>query len=471
MGVNARELVLDMLLSLEREEDYSHRLIKAVLDKYDYLESREKAFIKRLTEGTLERGLELDYYLNHYSSLPVDKMRPLIRCLMRMSVYQLVYMDAVPDSAVCDEACKLAARRGFGKLKGFVNGVLRTISRNKERLPLPDEDRDPVLYDSVKYSMPRWLVELWRREYGREITGEILEGLLRIRPVSLRFSLNVPEAERERLRALMGEMGMEAQLSPYLPWVCLVRGAEGAENLPGFREGKCTVQDISSVLAVKAAGIRETDFVVDVCAAPGGKSILACEMAGKGRVLARDLSEEKIARIRENGARMKAGNIEIQAFDGTRTDESLLGKADVVLLDVPCSGLGVMGKKRDIKYRIKPENLESLQALQRQIARASAGYVKPGGTLLYSTCTIHSKENQAMVRFLTEELDFEPVSLKEVLPESILEGKRRTALRMRESGTMPAVPLTEAQEAACIQLLPGILEADGFFMARFRRKS
>ena len=114
MGVNARELVLDMLLSLEREEDYSHRLIKAVLDKYDYLESREKAFIKRLTEGTLERGLELDYYLNHYSSLPVDKMRPLIRCLMRMSVYQLVYMDAVPDSAVCDEACKLAARRGFG---------------------------------------------------------------------------------------------------------------------------------------------------------------------------------------------------------------------------------------------------------------------------------------------------------------------------------------------------------------------
>jgi len=471
VGVNARELVLDMLLSLEREEDYSHRLIKAVLDKYDYLESREKAFIKRLTEGTLERGLELDYYLNHYSSLPVDKMRPLIRCLMRMSVYQLVYMDAVPDSAVCDEACKLAARRGFGKLKGFVNGVLRTISRNKERLPLPDEDRDPVLYDSVKYSMPRWLVELWQREYGREITGEILEGLLRIRPVSLRFSLNVPEAERERLRALMGEMGMEAQPSPYLPWVCLVRGAEGAENLPGFREGKCTVQDISSVLAVKAAGIRETDFVVDVCAAPGGKSILACEMAGKGRVLARDLSEEKIARIRENGARMKAGNIEIQAFDGTRTDESLLGKADVVLLDVPCSGLGVMGKKRDIKYRIKPENLESLQALQRQIARASAGYVKPGGTLLYSTCTIHSKENQAMVRFLTEELDFEPVSLKEVLPESILEGKRRTALRMRESGTMPAVPLTEAQEAACIQLLPGILEADGFFMARFRRKS
>ena len=125
MGVNAREIVLDILLALEREEDYSHRLIKAVLDKYDYLEGREKAFIKRVTEGTLERGLELDYYLDRFSSLPVGKMRPLIRCLMRMSVYQLLYMDNVPDSAVCDEACKLAAKRGFGRLKGFVNGVLR----------------------------------------------------------------------------------------------------------------------------------------------------------------------------------------------------------------------------------------------------------------------------------------------------------------------------------------------------------
>ena len=154
MGVNTRELVLDILLALEREEDYSHRLMKAVLDKYDYLEARDKAFIKRTADGTLERRLELDYYLEQYSSVPVRKMRPLIRCLLRMSAYQLCYMDAVPDSAVCDEACKLAARRGFGKLKGFVNGILRTISRNKENLPLPDREKEPVYHDSVKYSTP-----------------------------------------------------------------------------------------------------------------------------------------------------------------------------------------------------------------------------------------------------------------------------------------------------------------------------
>lgn len=470
MGVNAREIVLDILLALEREEDYSHRLIKAVLDKYDYLEGREKAFIKRVTEGTLERGLELDYYLNHFSSLPVGKMRPLIRCLMRMSAYQLLYMDTVPDSAVCDEACKLAAKRGFGRLKGFVNGVLRTVSRNKENLPLPDERKAPVLYDSVRYSMPEWLVELWRREYGPEIAGTILRGLMAIRPVSLRFRLDTPEEERERLCGLMRERGMKVERSPYLPYVYLVEHAEGTEALPGFREGMYTIQDVSSALAVEAAGIGQSDFVIDVCAAPGGKSILASEKAVHGRVLARDLSGEKLERITENVSRMKAGNVEAQVFDATSTDQALLGKADVVLLDVPCSGLGVMGKKRDIKYRIKPENLESLRALQRQIVRASAGYVKPGGTLLYSTCTIHSGENQDMVRFIARDLGFRPVSLEGALPGEVLAGRRRVAAKLTERGTGAAVSLTEAEEAACIQLLPGFLEADGFFIAKFCRE-
>ena len=469
MGVNTRELVLDILLALEREEDYSHRLMKAVLDKYDYLEARDKAFIKRTAEGTLERRLELDYYLEQHSSVPVRKMRPLIRCLLRMSAYQLCYMDAVPDSAVCDEACKLAARRGFGKLKGFVNGILRTISRNKENLPLPDREKEPIYHDSVKYSTPEWLVGLWTERYGREMTETLLEGLMAVHRVSLRFALHVSADRREQLCGMMAEKGISAERSPYLPYVYLLEHMEGAEALPGFREGLCTIQDISSVLAVEAAGIRETDFVVDVCAAPGGKSVLAGEKACRGNVLARDVSEEKLLTIAENVERMRAGNIEAQVYDGTCTDECLLGKADVVLLDVPCSGLGVIGRKRDIKYQVKPENLESLTQLQRQIVRASAGYVKPGGTLLYSTCTIHPGENEEMVRFLTEELGFEPVSLEGVLPESVLSVKKRTEELLCRSGKQPAAGLTEAEAAACMQILPGMMEADGFFLARFRR--
>lgn len=460
---------MDTLLELEREKEYSHRLIKAVLDKYDYLDTKEKAFIKRVTEGTLERRLELDYYLDYYSKLPVRKMRPFIRCLMRMGVYQLLYMDQVPDSAVCDEACKLAAKRGFQDLKGFVNGVLRTVSKNKDRLPLPDGKEQPVRNLSVRYSMPEWLVELWIGEYGFGITEKILEGLLDIHPVSLRFSSLLPEGERELLRAQMGRTGAALAQSPYLPYVYLVKDADNISSLPGFSRGMCTVQDAGSVLAVEAAGIRREDFVVDVCAAPGGKSILASEKAERGRVLARDVSEEKAALIRENIGRMKAGNIDVQVFDGRHTDEALVGRADVVLLDVPCSGLGVAGKKRDVKYRVTREGMAGLTSLQREIAAASARYVKPGGILLYSTCTIHSGENEELVRFFTRELGFEPVSLEGAVPARLWEERACLREDMRKAGIDPDRRLTREEGDACVQLLPGYMETDGFFFAKLRR--
>lgn len=469
MAVNVRELVLDTLLVLERGEEYSHRLIKSVLDKYDYLETREKSFFKRMTEGTLERQIELDYYLDTYSSRPVKEMRPLIRCLMRMSAYQLIYMDSVPDRAVCNEACKLAEKRGFRNLKGFVNGLLRMISKKKEELPLPDRQKEPEAYLSVIYSMPEWLVKLWLDEYGRKITEKLLRGLLEEHPVSLRFSTVLSEAEKEEACRRIRAQGAELTPHPYFPYVYCLKHAEGMDSLPGFREGICTVQDVSSVLAVEAAGIGTGDFVIDVCAAPGGKSILAAEKAGEGRVLSRDVSEEKTALTAENIRRMGAENIEVQVFDGRRTDSELAGKADVVLLDVPCSGLGVVGRKRDIKYRMTSAKMRELTELQRQIVSASARYVKPGGTLLYSTCTIHSGENEAMVRFIARELGFAPVSLENVLPEHVAAAKRKLEEDLTDAGGSPAARLTEEERGACIQLLPGYMESDGFFIARFRK--
>lgn len=467
--MNIRELVLDTLLVLEREGDYSHRLMKSVLDKYDYLEPRDKAFIKRLTEGTLERKLELDYYLDHYSSLPVRKMKLLIRCLLRMGVYQLLYMDSVPDSAVCNEACKLAGKRGFGNLKGFVNGVLRRISAGKEALPLPEEN-EPVRYLSIRYSMPEWLVEMWLDEYGRDITETLLKGLMEIQPVSLRFSTLLSDSERTVLCRELRERGMEVAESPYLPYLFRTGGyGESLHWLPAFSGGKCTVQDVSSALAVEAAGVKEGDFVIDVCAAPGGKSILAAEKIGSGRVLARDISEDKTGITWENISRMGLGNIEVQIFDGTCTDTACLEKADVVFLDVPCSGLGVLGKKRDIKYRVAAEKLDELEELQRRIVTASAGYVKKGGTLLYSTCTIRREENEDMVRYITGELGFTPVSLDGCLPESVLAAGREIAVKLQEAGKDPKAGFTKEERSACIQLLPGYMEADGFFIARFRR--
>lgn len=469
MSENTREIVLDLLLALEREKEYSHRLIKAVLDKYDYLDSRDKAFIKRLTEGTIERKIELDYYLNHFSTVPVKKMKPLIRCLLRMSVYQLLYMDNVPDSSVCNEACKLAGKRKFTSLKGFVNGLLRTISRQKDRLPQPSAEKNPEAYFSVKYSMPEWIVRMWLDEYGREITVTLLEGLLAIHPVQLRFSTRLSLEERERCAEKMKEAGVRLRKSPYLPYVYMAEGTKNIGVLPGFEEGDFTVQDVSSALCVEAAGITEEDFVLDICAAPGGKSMLASEKAG--RVIARDVSENKAALLEENLRRMKADNVTVQVFDATDTDEALFEKADVVLMDLPCSGLGVMGKKRDIKYNASPEGMESIVLLQKEILEKSWRYVKPGGVLVYSTCTINRKENEEMVRYISENLPFNPESLSSYLPENLL--AVRDELRKKQetgAGKRGTFALTEAEAAACIQLLPGYMESDGFFIARFRRR-
>ncbi len=429
MAENTREIVLDTLLTIERGEEYSHKLIKAVLDKYDYFEAREKAFIKRLTEGTIEKKLQLDYVTDQFSSVPVRRMKPLIRCLMRMSVYQILYMDSVPDSAVCNEAVKLAVKRKFQNLKGFVNGVLRNIARNREQIKWPDRDKEYEKWLQVTYSMPQWLLKLWMEEYGPERTESMLAGIEKIHPVSIRFHSDLDKTARLEYIAQMEQCGVQVSPSAYLDYAFLLEKVDGISSLPGYEEGAFTVQDVSSMLAVEAAGISPSDFVVDICAAPGGKSLLAAEKAAK--VLSRDVSEEKLSLIEENAGRMRADNLTVMQWDATRTDESLLGKADVVLMDVPCSGLGVMGKKRDIKYHVTPEGLSEIVELQKAIVAASWQYVKPGGTLLYSTCTVRREENEMMCRWICDSFPF----------------------TMEESR----------------QLYPGEDECDGFFYARLRR--
>ncbi len=430
MSENIREIVLDMLLEMERNKVYSHQLIKAVLDKYDYLNVQDKRFIKRLTEGCVERKIELDYYLNHFSTVPVNKMKPLIRCLMRMGVYQILFMDSVPDSAACNEAVKLANKRKFTNLKGFVNGVLRKVVTNKDNLPMPEKEGALLGYYSVKYSMPEWIVSLWLEAYGEETTEKILAASLKVHPVSIRFKTTLSKEEIEDYIKLWQERNVKVIPSGLLPYVYVLENVDGIIGLEGFEEGIFTVQDVSSALSVEAARIKESDFCVDICAAPGGKTMLAAEKAAK--VLSRDVSEYKADYIRENCERMDlTAKVEVQVWDATVRDEALIEAADVVLMDVPCSGLGVLGKKRDIKYNVTPEGLESLNELQKQIVENSWQYVKKGGTLLYSTCTIRRAENEDMSRWICENYPF------------VLEEEK--------------------------QILPGIMDADGFYYARLRR--
>ena len=400
-GENSRELILDTLLLIDRDGEYSHIALKQVLDKYQYLDKKERAFITRVVNGTLERMIELDHIIHSFSKVKVNKMKPVIRMILRSGVYQIKYMDAVPDSAVCNESVKLAGKRGFTGLKGFVNGVLRNVSRNLARVEYPSREKDPEGYLSIRYSLPAWLAAQWISEYGLEKAEEIGEGFFAERPLCVRC--NTSRISREELAERLRREGVEVTPDEEVPCALWLQGYDHVAGLPEFREGLFYVQDLSSMRAVLWADPKEGDQVLDVCAAPGGKAIHVAEMLrGTGMVEARDLTDYKIGLLEENIRRAGLANIQAVKWDATLPDPEKEEKMDIVLADLPCSGLGVLGKKPDLRYKMTPEKEEELARLQQKILSVVQAYVKPGGTLVYSTCTIHRAENEENTRWFLE---------------------------------------------------------------------
>ena len=432
-GVSVRELVLDILIEVNEKDQYSHLVIRDVLNKYQYLEKQERAFLTRLAEGTIEHMLEMDFIINSFSKVKVKKMKPLIRNLLRMSVYQLKYMDSIPDAAVCNEAVKLAKKRGFGQLRGFVNGVLRNIARDLANLNYPDPKHEPVSYLEVTYSIPAWMASKWMESYGFEKAEAICASFLVQKPITIRTNLLriTPQELAERL----GKEGVTVHPVQHLDYAFEIEGFDYLNGLESFNEGLFYVQDISSMMVAEAAAPDKENYIIDVCAAPGGKSShLAEKMSGTGMVEARDLTEYKVSLIEENIERHGLTNMKAVQMDATILDEASVEKADVLICDLPCSGLGVLGKKTDIRYKMTTEKQENLVQLQREILDTVWSYVKKGGTLVYSTCTIHKNENEGNVAwFLDKHPEFELVS----------------------------------QE----QMLPGETYHDGFFIAKLKRKS
>lgn len=429
--VNDRELILEILLAVTRDGEYSHIALRNVLENYQYLDKSERAFITRVTEGTLERMIELDYIINQFSKTKVNKMKPVIRTIIRSAVYQLKYMDSVPDSAVCNEAVKLAGKRGFSGLKGFVNGVLRNISRNLDNVKYPDKS-DTVKWLSVMYSMPEWIITEWLKNYDREMVEKMLQAFLAERPTTIRCNLS--QISREELAEELKKEGVKVRLCDTVDSALFISGYDYLGALESFRMGHFQVQDISSMEVAEWAAPKEDEYIIDVCAAPGGKSLhLADKLAGKGHVEARDLTPYKVELIRDNIARIGIDNIEAVCQDATVYDEASEKKADILIADLPCSGLGVLGKKTDLKYKMNPDTQEKLVHLQREILSVVHRYVKSGGKLLYSTCTIHRAENQENAAWFAEQY-----------PEFEL-------LRER-------------------QFLPGVDDSDGFYIAEFVRK-
>lgn len=438
-GMENRGIVLDILSEVLDKGSFVHLVLNQALQKYQYLDKSDRAFITRVTEGTLEYLLQIDHIINKYSKTKTDKMKPLIRNLLRMSVYQILYMDRVPDSAVCNEAVKLAVKRRFTGLKGFVNGVLRTISREKASLVFDSP--------SLAYSIPQWMYDMWEKEYGSAKAEMIAASFLEDRPTWVRCNLS--RALREAILNSLDSQGVMVKELDCLPSVLAISGYDYMEGLECFQNGWIQVQDATSAFVGELADPKEGDYIIDVCAAPGGKSLhLADKMKGTGMVEARDLSYQKTALIEENVARSGAANIKAVVWDALVPDEDAREKADIVIADLPCSGLGIIGKKPDIKYNMTMDKMRELSRLQRDILSVVWQYVKPGGTLVYSTCTIDPMENEGNAMWLSENFPLEPVDLSGRLGEDFDEPSLKDGR---------------------IQFLPGIHPFDGFFISVFRR--
>ncbi len=414
---NTREIVLDALMEILEKKQYSHYVLKQILDKYSYLDKTERSFIKRITEGTVERCLELDYILDAFSRTPVRKMKPMIRTILRMGVYQLIYMDSVPDSAVCNEAVKLAVNHSFSSLRGFVNGILRNIARNKASITYPDAKENPEAYLSVTYSMPEWIVHMWYERFGAEKTEEILKGLLSNRPVTVRLEEALSEKERVALLEQMAAAGITAEQDKELAYAYRLSGVDRVDAVPGFADGKIMIQDAGSMYITQMAGITPGDYVIDVCGAPGGKALhAASKLKGQGFVDVRDLSNRKVSMMEENIQRSSFTNIHAKVFDATVLDEECIERADVVIADLPCSGLGVIARKSDIKYRLTEGDIKDIAALQKKILSTVWQYVKPGGKLMYSTCTLTKEENEDNMKWFLENFPFQRVEERTLFP-------------------------------------------------------
>jgi 16S rRNA (cytosine967-C5)-methyltransferase len=442
---DARTAALQALLHVDENEGYSNLVLNKTLEKFQ-LEPREASLASAIFYGVLERRLTLDYYISLFCRAPGKRQSPVVREILRIAVYQILYLEKIPESAAVNEAVNCARENGAVKACGFINGVLRAMLREKEKLRLPPEESGTVRGLSLRHSCPEWLIRLWMRAYGGDCAKGILASLSGRPPVFAR--VNNTRISREKLSDLLRAEDVKPISITWDPDALELQNTGSVTGLKSFQDGFFHIQDLSSQLCCRVVDPRPGERVVDVCAAPGGKSFTMAErMENRGEVLAFDKYKGKAGLIRQGAARLSLSAVKAGVRDAAAASDDLPG-AQRVLCDVPCSGLGIIRRKPEIRY--KPQHtLDSLPDLQYLILCRSARLTAPGGLLVYSTCTLNPSENgENAERFLKEHGGFEPCPL--YLPETIS--------RVMDE---PENELT---------LMPHIHGTDGFFIAAFRRR-
>ncbi|KAB2337458.1 16S rRNA (cytosine(967)-C(5))-methyltransferase RsmB [Cytobacillus depressus] len=442
---NVRETAMDLLEMIEKNQSYSNLLLNNFINK-NKIDAKDIGLLTELTYGTLQRKMSLDFFMAPFLK-GKKKIESWVIQLLRLTLYQMIYLDKIPDRAAIYEAVEIAKKRGHKGISGMVNGILRSIQR--EGVPSFEEIADPLERLATETSHPVWLVQRWADQLGFEKTKQMCE--LNLTAPLQTARVNLTKTTTEECLGFLEEEGFQVEQSPVIKEaIKCYRG--NLANSKAFKAGLITIQDESSMLVAYALNIAENDKILDACAAPGGKSThIAEKLAKTGQVISLDLHEHKVKLIKENANRLALTNIEAAALDSRKVQEQFSKESfDHILLDAPCSGLGVMRRKPDMKYTKKEEDINHLANVQRNLLQAVAPLLKKGGNLVYSTCTVDMEENQHVVSsFLKENADFEgDFLMKERMPEAIR-------------------PLITGFQ---LQILPQDFGSDGFFIACLRKK-
>lgn len=433
--MNVREAAYLSLLRCMEREKYSNLEVDAALKKYGFRGS-DRALFTALVYGTIEKRISLDYIIKQFLKKPLKKIEPKILELLRLGTYQIIYLDRIPDSAACNESVEIAKIHTHKGTSGFINGVLRNITRNKDKIVYPQDGS--IEYYSVKYSCPVELCQMWMNMYGEKQAEGILQGINKNPFITLR--VNTLKISRDDLSKMLFDLGIPNSKTELSPYGLKLDEYVSINEITPIAEGYCIVQDEASQLCSMAVGVKEGDFVVDTCSCPGGKSFgMAMEMNNTGSILSLDIHESKLSLVKRGAEKLGITNITTDVQNGTKLREELIGKADRVLCDVPCSGFGVIAKKPELRYK-SLEEISELPDIQYSILQNASRFVKQNGFLVYSTCTLNKEENENnVIRFLKNNPHFEFSS------ENMPFGKNE------------------------ITLFPSEYNTDGFYIAKLKR--
>ncbi|WP_196592724.1 16S rRNA (cytosine(967)-C(5))-methyltransferase RsmB [Pectinatus sottacetonis] len=443
--MNAREAAFKILLDIYNNGAYANIALGRFLKK-NKLADKDRRFVTELVYGTVKAGDTLLWILRQYIKMPLKKIHPMIKIILRMGIYQLLYMDKVPVSAACNESVKLAKKHGHTGTVKFVNAVLRTLSRDESKGDFNKVSNDKSLYIALKYWHPEWMVKLFIKKLGVEETIKLCQFNNTNAPLSLRC--NTLKIAPNELVNVLEKNGVICHKSNICDEGIICDDHPALSKIGALSDGSAIVQDESSMLVAHVVAPSPHDMVIDMCSAPGGKTThIATLMGNKGRVIANDIYEHKIKLITENVVKLGLTNIEYSLSDARLLGEKYKGQADRVLADVPCSGLGVLRRKVDARWNKSREELKKLPQLQYEILQSAAMTVKKGGILVYSTCTINREENNDVVnKFLQKNPEFILDNIDQFLPAGL------------------------TSDNNMLQLMPHINNTDGFFIARLKKK-